>query len=124
VGKPGIDLSKATTHDVNFCYCTKCDEIVEYRAGYYKGIHQHYLERHATKKEKNKKVTTASKGKTTKARAVSVKTKDSKESAKGLTNRRGRNKTGPAASDEAKALAAVRKELAAERKMHQALKKG
>jgi hypothetical protein len=123
VGKPGIDLSKATTHDVKFCYCTKCDEIVKYRAGYYKGIQLHYLERHATKKEKDETAATASKGKTTKARAVSVKAEDSKASAKGLTTRRGRNKIGPAASDKAKALATVRKELATETKTRQALEK-
>jgi hypothetical protein len=116
VGKPGIDLSKTSTHDVKFCYCTKCDEIVEYRAGYYKGIQQHYLERHATKKEKDKMAATASKGKATKARAVSVKAEDMKASATGLTTGRGRNKIGPAASDEAKALAA-------ERKMRRALEK-
>jgi hypothetical protein len=98
VGKPGIDLSKATTHDVKFCYCTKCYEIVEHRADYYKGIQQHYLERHATKKENDEMASTASKGKATKARAVIVKAKDSKASAKGLTTGRGRNKIGPAAS--------------------------
>jgi hypothetical protein len=108
---------------VFFCYCTKCDEIVKYHASYYKGIQRHYLKRHRTKKEMDEMAATASKGKTTKARAVSVKTEDSKASAKGLTTRRGRNKIGPAASDEAKALAAVRKELAAERKMCQSLEK-
>jgi hypothetical protein len=54
VDKPGIDLSKATTHNVKFHYFTKCDEIVQYRAGYYKGIQRHYLEKHTTKKENDK----------------------------------------------------------------------
>jgi hypothetical protein len=32
------DLSKTTTHDILFCYCTECDQIIEYCAGYYKGV--------------------------------------------------------------------------------------
>jgi len=118
VSKPGVDLSKATTHDVRFCYCVKCDEIVEYRAGYYKGIQRHYLEKHATKKEKDTMAANTSKGKPT-----NVKTEDSRATAKGLTTRGRKKKMGPAASDEALADADERKVLADERKMREDLEK-
>jgi hypothetical protein len=109
VGKPRIDLSKGTTHDVRFSYCTKCDEIFEHLAGNYKGSQCLYPESHATKKEKDEMATNTSKGKTTKARVINVKNKDSKASAKGLTTRGGKNKIGHAASDEAKALVNAKK---------------
>jgi hypothetical protein len=107
VGKPGIDLSKVTTHNARFCYCTKSDEIVEYRAGYCKGIQRHYLESHTTKKEKDKMAANTSNGKTTKEQG-------SKSICKGIHDQRWKEQDQTCCFPEAKALADVRKELAAE----------